>query len=124
MDVPRGQAVARLCDVAPDGSSTLVTRGVLNLAARHGRDRTDDWTPGDTEDVTFDLNGIGHTFPPGHRIRLAVSSRVLALDLAAGPARRASPSTRTAASSSCRCAATPRSPRQLRRTGGGRPLGW
>ncbi|MET9977274.1 CocE/NonD family hydrolase [Streptomyces microflavus] len=74
MDVPRGQAVARLCDVAPDGSSTLVTRGVLNLAARHGRDRTDDWTPGETEDVTFDLNGIGHTFPPGHRIRLAVSS--------------------------------------------------
>lgn len=74
MDVPRGQAVARLCDVAPDGSSTLVTRGALNLAARHGRDRTDDWTPGDTEDVTFDLNGIGHTFPPGHRIRLAVSS--------------------------------------------------
>ncbi|WP_103508394.1 CocE/NonD family hydrolase [Streptomyces sp. SM13] len=74
MDVPRGQAVARLCDVAPDGSSTLVTRGVLNLAARHGRDRTDDWTPGETEDVVFDLNGIGHTFPPGHRIRLAVSS--------------------------------------------------
>ncbi|MFC9004394.1 CocE/NonD family hydrolase [Streptomyces microflavus] len=74
MDVPRGQAIARLCDVAPDGSSTLVTRGVLNLAARHGRDRTDDWTPGETEDVTFDLNGIGHTFPPGHRIRLAVSS--------------------------------------------------
>ncbi|MFF3172781.1 CocE/NonD family hydrolase [Streptomyces sp. NPDC057900] len=74
MDVPRGQAVARLCDVAPDGSSTLVTRGVLNLAARHGRDRADDWPAGATEDVTFELNGIGHTFPPGHRIRLAVSS--------------------------------------------------
>ncbi|MFF3258692.1 CocE/NonD family hydrolase [Streptomyces sp. NPDC002932] len=74
MDVPRGQAIARLCDVAPDGSSTLVTRGVLNLAARHGRDRADDWPAGATEDVTFELNGIGHTFPPGHRIRLAVSS--------------------------------------------------
>ncbi|WP_329614512.1 CocE/NonD family hydrolase [Streptomyces brevispora] len=74
MDVPRGQAVARLCDVAPDGSSTLVTRGVLNLSARHGRDRAEDWPAGMTEDVTFDLNGIGHTFPPGHRIRLAVSS--------------------------------------------------
>ncbi|TRV77717.1 CocE/NonD family hydrolase [Streptomyces sp. 130] len=74
MDVPRGQAIARLCDVAPDGSSTLVTRGALNLAARNGRDRTEDWTPGATEDVTFELNGIGHTFPPGHRIRLAVSS--------------------------------------------------
>ncbi|MFJ1898545.1 MULTISPECIES: CocE/NonD family hydrolase [unclassified Streptomyces] len=74
MDVARGQAIARLCDVAPDGSSTLVTRGVLNLAARHGRDRADDWPAGATEDVTFELNGIGHTFPPGHRIRLAVSS--------------------------------------------------
>ncbi|MGN5634998.1 CocE/NonD family hydrolase [Streptomyces sp. AC154] len=74
MDVPRGQAIARLCDVAPDGSSTLVTRGVLNLAARHGRDRAEDWPAGSTEDVTFELNGIGHTFPPGHRIRIAVSS--------------------------------------------------
>ncbi|NED90019.1 CocE/NonD family hydrolase [Streptomyces sp. SID11233] len=74
MDVTRGQAIARLCDVAPDGSSTLVTRGVLNLAARHGRDRAQDWPAGATEDVTFELNGIGHTFPPGHRIRLAVSS--------------------------------------------------
>ncbi|CAM5255210.1 CocE/NonD family hydrolase [Streptomyces californicus] len=74
MDVERGQAVARLCDVAPDGSSTLITRGVLNLAARHGRDRTDAWPPGETEDVVFDLNGIGHTFAPGHRIRIAVSS--------------------------------------------------
>lgn len=73
-DVPRGQVIARLCDVAPDGSSTLVTRGVLNLAARHGRHRVADWTPGATEDVTFELNGIGHTFPPGHRVRLALSS--------------------------------------------------
>ncbi|MFI1681181.1 CocE/NonD family hydrolase [Streptomyces sp. NPDC020607] len=74
MDVPYGQAVARLCDIAPDGSSTLVTRGVLNLSARYGRDRADAWPLGATEDVTFELNGIGHTFPPGHRIRLAVSS--------------------------------------------------
>ncbi|MGW2087758.1 CocE/NonD family hydrolase [Streptomyces sp. NPDC001880] len=74
MDVPRGQAIARLCDVAPDGSSTLVTRGALNLSARNGRDRADDWPVGRTEEVTFELNGIGHTFPPGHRIRLAVSS--------------------------------------------------
>ncbi|MET7483088.1 CocE/NonD family hydrolase [Streptomyces sp. NPDC005538] len=73
-EVPRGQVIARLCDVAPDGSSTLVTRGVLNLSARHGRDRAVPWTPGATEDVTFELNGIGYAVPPGHRIRLAVSS--------------------------------------------------
>ncbi|MZD06285.1 CocE/NonD family hydrolase [Streptomyces sp. SID5785] len=72
--VPRGQAVARLCDVAPDGSSTLVTRGVLNFSTRHGRSVTVPMVPGMTEDVTFELNGIGHVFPAGHRIRLAVSS--------------------------------------------------
>ncbi|MFD3512655.1 CocE/NonD family hydrolase [Streptomyces sp. NPDC058657] len=74
MDAPAGQAVARLCDVAPDGSSTLVTRGVLNLSSRHGRDRAQAWPAGATEEVEFELNGSGHTFPPGHRIRLAVSS--------------------------------------------------
>ncbi|MFI2616369.1 CocE/NonD family hydrolase [Streptomyces sp. NPDC018584] len=74
MDVPYGQTIARLCDIAPDGSSTLVTRGVLNLSARHGRDRAHAWPLGVTQDVTFELNGIGHAFPPGHRIRLAISS--------------------------------------------------
>jgi putative CocE/NonD family hydrolase len=70
----RGQVIARLCDVAPDGSSTLVTRGVLNLASRRGREQTVPWTPGATEDVEFALAGIAHAFPPGHRLRLAVSS--------------------------------------------------
>ncbi|MFF5706263.1 CocE/NonD family hydrolase [Streptomyces sp. NPDC012794] len=74
MDVPYGQVVARLCDVAPDGASTLVTRGALNLSARYGPDRAAPWRAGAYEDVTFALNGIGHSFPPGHRIRLAVSS--------------------------------------------------
>ncbi|MFD6297508.1 CocE/NonD family hydrolase [Streptomyces sp. NPDC060235] len=70
----RGQVIARLCDVSPDGASTLVTRGVLNLSARRGRDRAVPWEPGTTEDVDFELNGIGYAFPPGHRIRLSVSS--------------------------------------------------
>ncbi|MFI6339542.1 CocE/NonD family hydrolase [Streptomyces sp. NPDC050535] len=70
----RGQVVARVCDVAPDGSSTLVTRGALNLSARHGRDLVAPWKPGATEDVVIELNGIGYAFPPGHRIRLAISS--------------------------------------------------
>ncbi|GKQ35110.1 CocE/NonD family hydrolase [Streptomyces sp. A012304] len=72
--VPRGQVVARLCDVAPDGSSTLVTRGTLNLSARHGVDRSAPWPPGATEEVSFELYGVGYAFPPGHRVRLAVSS--------------------------------------------------
>lgn len=70
---PRAHVVARLCDVAPDGSSTLVTRGVLNLLSRHGRDRAVEWTPGTYDTVEFELSGIGYAFPPGHRIRVAVS---------------------------------------------------
>ncbi|MER5864810.1 CocE/NonD family hydrolase [Kitasatospora sp. NPDC002040] len=70
----RGQVAARLCDVTPDGSSTLVTRGVLNLTARRGRDRVVEWTPGEVEEVEFELVSIAHAFPPGHRIRLALSS--------------------------------------------------
>lgn len=74
LDAGHGQAVARLCDVAPDGSSTLVTRGALDLSCRAGRDRADDWPAGATEDVSFELGAAGHAFAPGHRIRLAVSS--------------------------------------------------
>ncbi|MFF4729974.1 CocE/NonD family hydrolase C-terminal non-catalytic domain-containing protein [Streptomyces mirabilis] len=70
---PRADVVARLCDVAPDGLSTLVTRGVLNLLSRHGRDRAVEWTPGTYEEVEFELSGIGYGFPPGHRVRVAVS---------------------------------------------------
>ncbi|MFE5509936.1 CocE/NonD family hydrolase [Streptomyces sp. NPDC056529] len=71
---PTGQVIARLCDIAPDGSSTLVTRGALNFSARHGRDRAEPARIGETESFTFELNGIGHAFAPGHRVRLAVSS--------------------------------------------------
>ncbi|MEU4489817.1 CocE/NonD family hydrolase [Streptomyces purpurascens] len=72
-DTPRAHVIARVCDVAPDGSSTLVTRGVLNLLSRKGREHAAEWTPGTYEDVEFELNGIGYAFPPGHRVRVAVS---------------------------------------------------
>ena len=70
----RANVIARLCDVAPDGSSTLISRGVLNLQAREGRDRITPWTPGRTADVEFELTSTGQAFPPGHRIRVALSS--------------------------------------------------
>ncbi|MFI8961520.1 CocE/NonD family hydrolase [Streptomyces sp. NPDC053493] len=71
---PTGQVIARLCDIAPDGSSTLVTRGALNFSARHGPDRAVAARIGETEPYAFELGAIGHAFPPGHRVRLAVSS--------------------------------------------------
>lgn len=64
----------RLCDVAPDGSSTLITRGSLNLRKRDGMDRVAEVVPGQPVEVEIALRSIGWQVPTGHRIRLAVST--------------------------------------------------
>jgi putative CocE/NonD family hydrolase len=71
----RAQAllVARLCDVAPDGPSLLVTRGVLNLAHRAGHDAAQPLEAGAATAVELRLDAAGHRFEPGHRVRLALS---------------------------------------------------
>ncbi|ESY29592.1 CocE/NonD family hydrolase [Mesorhizobium sp. C386A] len=66
--------IVRLCDVAPDGASTLVTRGFLNLQRHEGMDRTVDMPPGSVAEVTVPMMVAGYKFPAGHRIRLAVST--------------------------------------------------
>ncbi|MFE4605882.1 CocE/NonD family hydrolase [Kitasatospora indigofera] len=75
---PRGQVAARLCDVAPDGSSALITRGVLALVTRPQDGPATGGPAGDapdaTVDVTVELAGTGYALPPGHRLRLALSS--------------------------------------------------
>ena len=71
---PRGQVIARLCDVAPDGSSRLLSRGVLNLSSRHGRDKIVDFVPGEPEVVSFELTSLGVRLPVGHALRLVLSS--------------------------------------------------
>jgi len=73
-DVPRATLIVRLCDVAPDGSSTLVTRGVCNAARREGMHRDDPLTPGEPAVVRVSLVSTGHRFAAGHRLRIAVSS--------------------------------------------------
>lgn len=73
-DLPRATLTVRLCDVAPDGSSTLVTRGVCNAAKRAGADRADPLEPGVPTELDVRLVSTGHRFAAGHRVRLAVSS--------------------------------------------------
>ncbi|MBF4622724.1 CocE/NonD family hydrolase [Clavibacter sp. VKM Ac-2872] len=73
-DLPDANLVVRLCDVAPDGASTLVTRGALNLNTRIDRARIDPMVPGEEEVVRVPLVSTGHAFPAGHRLRIAVSS--------------------------------------------------
>ena len=72
-DRPAALVCVRLCDVAPDGSSLLVTRGLLNLTHRDGHERPEPLVPGERYTVTVRLNSIAHAFAPGHRLRVAVS---------------------------------------------------
>ncbi|OII14015.1 peptidase S15 [Curtobacterium sp. MCBA15_008] len=73
-DQPRATVTVRLCDIAPDGSSTLITRGVLNAAKRNGMERNDPLEPGVPAELPVRLVSTGHRFAAGHRLRLAVST--------------------------------------------------
>ncbi|MGZ4131421.1 MAG: CocE/NonD family hydrolase [Actinomycetota bacterium] len=64
---------AKVCDVFPDGRSSLVVRGVLNLTQRDGRDAPAPLTPGEPVDVELDLEACSWTFEAGHRIRLVLA---------------------------------------------------
>ncbi|WP_374372893.1 CocE/NonD family hydrolase [Tabrizicola sp.] len=73
-DKPLALVAVRLCDVAPDGASTRVTLGMLNLAHHRGHDRPQELTPGVPVEVLVELDDIAHAFPAGHRIGLSLSS--------------------------------------------------
>ncbi|PWV55424.1 CocE/NonD family hydrolase [Nocardiopsis sp. L17-MgMaSL7] len=71
---PVAMVAARLSDVAPDGSATRVTYGLLNLTHRDGDDVPEPLVPGRTYSVEVILNGVAQAFPPGHRVRLSLST--------------------------------------------------
>jgi hypothetical protein len=59
--------------VGPDGSSLLVTRGVLNLTHRESHEHPEPLEPGRRYEITVPLDVIAHSFAAGHRLRVAVS---------------------------------------------------
>jgi len=63
----------RLCDVAPNGASALVTWGMLNLTHRASHAQPTPLVPGERYTVTIPLNVIGYKLPAGHRWRVALS---------------------------------------------------
>ena len=73
-DRPWGLVCARLCDVAPDGASTLITRGLLNLTHRDGHGEPRALEPGRREQVAVQMKAIGQVVPAGHTLRLAIST--------------------------------------------------
>lgn len=73
-DQPLGQLAVRLCDLAPDGTSSRVTYGVLNLSHRDGSAAPRAMMPHLPTGVDLALKMCGYRFARGHRIRLAVST--------------------------------------------------
>jgi hypothetical protein len=74
VDHPQALVAARVCDVAPDGASTLIARGLLNLSRREGHHRSVPMPVGEAVVARIPLQATAHAVPAGHRIRLAVSN--------------------------------------------------
>jgi len=70
---PVAYVSAKLCDVFPDGTSALVTRGILNLAHRIGHDDPEPLEPRRPTSVEVELEATSWIFETGHRIRLSLA---------------------------------------------------
>ncbi len=71
---PLAHWVARLEDVHPDGSVSMVAGGALNGSQRNSRLNPESIEPGKTYDIQFDMHFTTWTFKSGHRIRFAISN--------------------------------------------------
>jgi hypothetical protein len=61
----------KLNDVWPDGTSALVTRGLLNLT--HRVDPPEPLVPGTPYDIEVEMEATSWVFPAGHSIRLSIA---------------------------------------------------
>jgi putative CocE/NonD family hydrolase len=71
---PIAQLSLRLCSVAPDGPSSLVTRASLNLTRRESLTDPRPVPAGEPIDVALELDAVAWTFRAGDRLRLLVAS--------------------------------------------------
>ncbi len=74
VDAPVATLSVRLSDVAPDGTSALVSAGVLNLTHRGSHAAPEPLRPGSVEEVRVPLRTAGYRWLPGHRLRVAIAS--------------------------------------------------
>ena len=72
-DRPQAQVAVRLNHVHPDGATSRITYGVLNLSHRQGRANPEPMQPGTAETISFELDHIAYRVPKGHRLRVSIS---------------------------------------------------
>jgi hypothetical protein len=66
--------VARLCDVRPDGASSRISYGILNLCHCDSHAAPEALVPGRWYDVRLQLDDFASSLPAGHRLRLGLST--------------------------------------------------
>jgi uncharacterized protein len=71
---PQADWFARLSDVAPDGSVTMITGSGLNGAQRVSMSDPSDLEPGKVYTLDFKMHFTSWVFPRGHKMRLAISN--------------------------------------------------
>lgn len=65
---------ASLAEVAPDGTSHLVAKGMLNATRRNSLVEPEPLSPGRPVELAFEIDATGWSFARGNRIRLAIAS--------------------------------------------------
>ncbi len=71
---PIATVAVRLSDVAPNGRSTRVTYGLLNLTRRSSHEEPQELEENKKYQVSLDMNYVAQKFPAGNQIRLSISS--------------------------------------------------
>ena len=66
--------VVKLCDVDPRGRSVNLQEGIVRARFRGSLDAPALLVPGEVEAYEIGLGSVFHRFPPGHRIRIQVTS--------------------------------------------------
>jgi len=74
VDKPLAQVAVRLSDVAPSGTVTRVSYGLLNLTHRDSHEHPELLEPGRTYTAQVPFKHVAQTFRAGHRLRLAIST--------------------------------------------------
>jgi predicted acyl esterase len=75
VDSPAVNLAVRLCHVYPDGTSAVMTYGVLNLSHRDDHARPEPCPVGEWFEAAIMLNDFGRTVPKGHRLRIAIQTQ-------------------------------------------------
>ncbi len=74
-DTETGTVCVRLNDIQPDGQSTLITYGLLDLTRHRSMEHPNRLEPGKWLVIDVPLNVIAQSVPAGHRLRLSVSTQ-------------------------------------------------